>query len=241
MIPSPLCRGHVWYRISILHIFSGTTYRFSAAISTPGSNPQYLLRWLFGDGTMAMGNVVEHTYAIGTPPSTIVTLQAIRNSGGPGQGTVACEGSKPLGEQPTCNKRNKKSANQDFAIGSERWRLDCSIWVDGGVGGWFTQGNVGSRSKSLKRGFAGIWSGRDAEQIWISLEGHYLRKINNSCLIRVVPFLEETEINSGNVQRNISDPFDPYLDPLQLWSTHRMKVSGQIWAYTQNGGKLYLD
>ncbi len=83
---------HVYPRVCLVSGFDithigGTTYRFSAAISPPGPNPHYLLRWLFGDGTSAMGNVVEHTYAPGTPPSTIVTLQAIRNSGGQGQGT----------------------------------------------------------------------------------------------------------------------------------------------------------
>ncbi len=129
----------------------------------------------------------------------------------------------------------------------ERFHLDneIGIRVDGGVGGWLTVGNVGSRTKSMKKGFAGIWSGRKAEQVWVSLEGDYLEETPSlcspDCSIVEVPFLEETETNSGNVQRNLSNSNKVFYESNELWSTHKMKVDGQIRVYTNNGGLLYLD
>ena len=106
-------------------------------------------------------------------------------------------------------------------------------------------GNVGSRTKSMKKGFAGIWSGRKAEQVWVSLEGDYLEETPSlcspDCSIVEVPFLEETETNSGNVQRNLSNSNKVFYESNELWSTHKMKVDGQIRVYTNNGGLLYLD
>ncbi len=215
---------------------SGTTFRFSVSF---GSS-QYIIKWLFGDGASATGEVVEHTYAPGIPLSTIVTCQAIRNSGGPGQGTVACEASKTLNLDEKCNERGNNEDMQQFNIGSERWRIDCKIWIDGGIGGWFTTGDVGSRTKSMKKVLIG-WAGRDAQQVWISLEGRYFRRTGSSCVLHLVPFIEETELNSGNVQRNINDNNDPRTDPDQLWSTHKMKIQGQMCVYSNNNGKLILD
>ena len=90
-----------------------------------------------------------------------------------------------------------------------------------------------------------IWSGRKAEQVWVSLEGDYLEETPSlcspDCSIVEVPFLEETETNSGNVQRNLSNSNKVFYESNELWSTHKMKVDGQIRVYTNNGGLLYLD
>ena len=217
------------------------TYRYSASINWgPPSHWQYELRWVFGDGNTALGEGVhEHTYGPGVDLCDIeVTLQAIRLS----NGTVACEFTEKLNYIPECEDRGSDSDEQVFP---NNWRIDCKIWVDGGVGGWLTVGNVGSRTKSMKKGFAGIWSGRKAEQVWVSLEGDYLEETPSlcspDCSIVEVPFLEETETNSGNVQRNLSNSNKVFYESNELWSTHKMKVDGQIRVYTNNGGLLYLD
>ena len=97
-----------------------------------------------------------------------------------------------------------------------------------------------SCSKLLKHNDIGFF-GKKAEQIWITLEGLHFHRINGECVIKEIPFGEESETDSGNVQRNLTDDNDPRIYPDQLWSTHKMQVNGQILEYTKNGGKLFLD
>jgi len=218
------------------------TYRFSAWINfgDPAYH-QYDLKWLFGDGNSAIGEGShEHTYDNTVDLcNTNVTLQVLRKS----NGTVACQTTVPIIYNPECRHRGSVDDKEEVIPGE--WRIDCKIWVDGGVGGIFTTGNVGSRTKSMKKGWTGIWAGKDAEQVWISLEGYYLAEgattCNQNCIVVDVPFKEENETNSGNVQRNISDPRRVFYEPDELWSTHKIKVNGTVYAYTKNGGKLYLD
>jgi len=217
------------------------TYRYYTSVNWgPPSTWQYKVRWVFGDGSTADGEGVhEHTYGPEVDLCDIeVTLQLLRVS----NGSVACEASEELNYTPECQKRGSAEAKQEFP---NSWRIDCKIWVDGGVGGWLTVGNVGSRTKSMKKGLAGIWSGKKAEQVWVSLEGYYLEETPSpcspDCSIVEVPFLEESETNSGNVQRNLNNSHKVYYEPNQLWSTHKMKVDGQIRVYTNTSGKLFLD
>ena len=64
---------------------------------------------------------------------------------------------------------------------------------------------------------------------------------NGNCILHERPFEEESETDSGNVQRNLTDDDDPRVYPSQLWSTHKMKVNGEVFRYTKDGGKLYLN
>ncbi|MEP6648256.1 MAG: hypothetical protein ABJC12_14295, partial [Saprospiraceae bacterium] len=189
----------------------------------------------FGEG------VHEHTYGSGVDLcNTSVTLQALRVS----NNTVACEATKQLKYNPMCKLRGNDE-DKEIVTFNTNWRIDCKIWVDGGLGGLFTVGNVGSRTKAMKKGFLGKWFGHKADQVWISLEGFYLAQTSSACNPNCsqvdVPFLEETETNSGNVQRNISDSHKVNYEPNQLWSTHKMKIGGQTFTYSHNGGKLFLN
>lgn len=197
----------------------------------PPSDPGFYVHWIFGDGTTDAGIPVTHTYGQSVPDVVPVTCQIKR-----GDGSVACEYTKIVVIEPDCKLRNKVKDKQDFIIGGEVWRMDCTIWIDKTI---ITPGDVGSITKTLKHNGVAFF-GKKTEQVWISLEGIHFRRQNGNCLLHEIPFEEETEVDSGNVQRNIDDPNDPRINPYQLWSTHKMKANGQVVSYTQNGGKLYL-
>ncbi|MEL6628613.1 MAG: hypothetical protein AAFW73_09370 [Bacteroidota bacterium] len=96
-------------------------------------------------------------------------------------------------------------------------------------------------SKNQDGGGGATWSGKKAEETWISLEGRQFQRVNGNRRVKERPYEIESETDSGNVQRNITDDDDPRIYPDQLWSTHQMKVNGQILSYTKNGGKLFLN
>lgn len=88
------------------------------------------------------------------------------------------------------------------------------------------------------------YTGKDADKIWVTLEGNYTvrqpSECDPNCTARFVPFREDVETSSGNVQVNINDDDGARIDPGKLWSTHKFRVHGQTLEYTGNGGKLYL-
>src|SRR5690606_23136265 len=165
------------------------TQRFSTRITSGApAYDQYDLMPLFGEGNRAM-RAGRHEHAHDTTVdlcNTKETVQVSRKS----KGTVACQSTVPIIYNPECRRRGSVDDKEEVIPGE--WRIDCKIWVDGGVGGIFTTGNVGSRTKSMKKGWTGIWAGKDAEQVWISLEGYYLAEgattCNQNCIVVDVPF-----------------------------------------------------
>ena len=139
---------------------------------------------------------------------------------------------------PDCTLRRVVKDKEEFITSNnELWRIDVKIWIDNSP---FTSGDVGSGSKTLKHNGFGFF-GKNAEQIWVSLEGIHFRRINGECTIFERKPTEESETSSGFVQRNLTDDNDPRIFPDQLWSTHKMQVNGKIHLYTKNSGKLFLN
>lgn len=210
----------------------GNRFRFGS--SGPIVYSAHTPRWILGDGTIIDNeHVVEHTYSAssfnGSPLP--VTFQLLRPDG-----TVACQRTQLL-PPPDCDLEGSRSDEQIFNnIGGEDWKIDCKIWVEDGT--WFTSGDVGSRTKSLRKGLFGIFYARKAQTVTVGLQGFYL---DASCNVVTEPHSEESETNSGNVQRNRTNVNNPQKYPDQLKSNHKMKVNNIDCIYTKNSGFLVLN
>lgn len=201
------------------------TFRFGGELSDLTS---YTVFWDFGDGSTASGSPVEHTYANNIGAEITVTLSALRIS----DGTLACQGSELLLFETDCDELGVESDDSDFTVNQEDWRIDVKIWIDRT---FLTSGDVGSRTKTYKKGFLDIYYTKRCELVCADLVGNYYDVEYCNSITETTS--EECEVNAFNVQRNINNN-KARKNPGQLYSTHRMTVDGVDCVYP---GQLILN
>lgn len=192
------------------------------------------IEWDFGDGSPVIYNSEHvHTYAITGNYTVTASIVSYPN----GIRYVWCYKSAPV--VVSCPTRHStKEDNQKYNTSDGEYRLDVKIWIDQN---FMTTGNVGSRSKTLRyNNFLKAYFTRSVNRIWTALEGLYNRSSGPCMSVYIPQNVGEFEDNSGNVQVNIDDPFNPSSSPNDLFSTHGFRLNGTTYTYTKNNSKLVL-
>ena len=196
---------------------NNNTFEFSIP-SSPCIANGTIVKFDFGDGFSSVGqNPAIHTYS-NYSPSLIATAGCSRTE----DGSWACSVSLPVIQNITCDIHQTLEDQRYMRVNNEDWKIEGKIWIEGGgFNGWFTTGNVGARTKSLRKGLFG-YVAKNTNSVNVTLNGSYYRE-NLSCELRSVNSAE-SEFNSSNIQINIEDNFGPSVNPGNLSSSHTIFV-----------------
>ena len=195
----------------------------SRQFSLPGYNPttsEYNIGWEFSDGQTGTGGSVTKSFA---PGSYTATCKAYRKT----NGTLACQFTKPF-EIKCGNKkqRDKTRIFDNYGGCGQKWKLDCSLWVE--------NGEVGSSMKYRRRvGIAWvIWTNQG---VCTDVAGKYKREVTSpsySCSDKTAN--KEKCLGNGTFPTSISATI-PEINTVFakennnfLNSGHKIKVNG-VW------------
>lgn len=180
-------------------------------------NVYYTIKWVFSDGQTSTSNPTTKTFS----SNGMATCQLFHKY----NNTLACQFTKPYFVK--CG--DKKSASTTFIKTQcgQKWKLDCSIWVQ--------SGEVGCKVKYLKR-VAFVWLPANNQGACSDISGTYKRQVE-SC----VDVIASGSKCLGNgtyptsVAFTIPEINNVFADPGNLSSGHKIKVCG-TWFGPGTGG-----
>lgn len=158
-VTSPLACSVDNFTITYL---SNGQIRFELPGYVPGApGNTYNLKWIFSDGTTSTANPVVKTFA----SNGTATCQWLFK----GSGEVACQYTKSFVIK--CGDKRIHGETFIFDLGSQRWKLDGTIWVQ--------NAQVGCKVKYLRwRGAILKWQPAHNQAACANLTGIYIREQN---------------------------------------------------------------
>ncbi len=225
-VASPLVCSVENFTITYL---SNGQIRFELPGYVPGDpNNTFNLKWIFSDGSTSTANPVTKTFSSN---GTVTCQWLYKNSG-----EVACQFIKSF----VVKCGDKKSLGETFIFdqGSQRWKLDGSIWV--------ITGQVGSKVKYLRwRGAILGWKPAYNQGACANLSGTYIREVNGPTGRSCVDVTASGSYCLGegtfptSVAHIITEVPNVFVKPGQLSAGLGIKVNG-TWRGWGHAGKPRL-
>ena len=186
----------------------------------PGYNATtspYNIKWVFSDGSTSTSNPVVKTFS----SNGTATCQLFWKH----NGQLGCQFTKSF----FVNCGDKKGVNQTIirTVSGQKWKLDCSIWVQ--------SGEVGCKTKYLKRvGF--LWLPANNQGACSDISGTYRRQVDGCTTV----FGSGSKcLGNGTFPTSVSFTIpeinNVFVDPGNLSSGHKIQVSG-TWFGLGVGG-----
>jgi hypothetical protein len=169
-----------------------------------------------------------------------VTFSYYLNSGGPGQGQLACYETIPQEIFSVCESSKEKKDRETFAVhNGEFYRIQVAVWVFSGA--WGFEGSVGGTTTAQRKKWWGWSNDVTTENIEVDLDGEFFLEANNDC--NLYELISHSSSDSG---QNSLDHLREFTEiekrkPLYFTSSHRFETDGKLFEYNINNGILVLD